>query len=431
VSAPLIGLGENPHARMLVELVGPNGAGRIQSVLDSMVSRADGSYDFGHLSRTRLIVRQLFGQTPSVVEANRVVEASMSINESPSYRVCVIPGDDSAPEAMAASLRVLEAMGLPIEWDHVAPGSELAALSMAERESIVHTAIDRCDTTLFGASSGITPGAIMMRWGKQTFANVRPVQWRPGLRTPLRDPSGIDYVIVRENLEDMYVGVMGDASELLDAGLASPRSRIPADVSDARYAAKLISRAGTEQVARFACDLAMSRSRKLTVSAKTNMLPATDRFFCDIAREIAQEYPGLEYEQFIVDDMAHRLVLAPHGLDVLLLPNLYGDILSDEGAATIGGMGLAPSGCYGHGAAYFESAHGTAPDLIGLGVINPTATLLSAVMMLRHLGLDDGASRLDDAVTHVYGEGRTLPTDQGGEAGTEQFADAVIATLSD
>ena len=168
---------------------------------------------------------------------------------------------------------------------------------------------------------------------------------------------------------------------------------MPPDAANGRFAAKIITRPGTEQVTRFAAELALSRGGKLTVSAKTNMLPATDRWFCDIAREVAQEYPGLEYEQFIIDDMAHRLVVRPHELDVLLLPNLYGDILSDQGAGTIGGMGLAPSGCYGDDWAYFESAHGTAPDIAGQGIINPTATLESAEMMLRHLGLDaPGAS---------------------------------------
>jgi isocitrate/isopropylmalate dehydrogenase len=198
---------------------------------------------------------------------------------------------------------------------------------------------------------------------------------------------------------------------------------------EGRYAVKVITREGTEQVTRFACELAQSRSGKLTVSAKTNMLPLTDRWFCDIAREIAEEYSGLQYEQFIVDDMAHRLVSAPHELDVLLLPNLYGDVLSDEGAATIGGLGLAPSGCYGNDFAYFESAHGTAPDIAGQGRINPTATLLSAAMLLRHLDLDAPAERLDAAITAVYAQGKTLTPDQGGNASTEAFADAVIGAL--
>ena len=345
------------------------------------------------------------------------------------HQVAVIPGDDAAPEAMTATMRVLDRLDLPVDWDHVPPGAELTHLDMAERDALLTRHIDASDTVLFGSSSGTTPGAALMRWGKQTYANVRPVQWRPGYASPLAAPEGIDYVIVRENLEDLYIGVMGEARELLEAGLADQRSRIPEDAADGRYAAKIITRPGTERVARYSLELARSRRGKLTVSAKTNMLPATDRYFCDIVREIAQDYPDVEYEQFIIDDMAHRLVLRPHDLDVLLLPNLYGDILSDQGPATIGGLGLAPSGCYGDDFAYFESAHGTAPDIVGQGIINPTATMLSAVMMLRHLGLEQPAARLDEAISDVYRAGRTLTRDQGGEAGTETFADAVIDAL--
>ena len=159
------------------------------------------------------------------------------------------------------------------------------------------------------------------------------------------------------------------------------------------------------------------------------MLPMTDRWFCDIVAEVGRSYPDIELERYIVDDMAHRLVLRPHELDVVLLPNLYGDVLSDEGAATIGGLGLAPSGCYGDDFAYFESAHGTAPDIAGQRLINPTATLLSAVMLLDHLGLADDAARLDTALAAVYAEGRVRPVDQGGTAGTAEFALAVTTAL--
>ena len=344
-------------------------------------------------------------------------------------RVCIIPGDGAAPEAMLASLRVLDALALPIEFDAVPPGSELLDLSIAEREALIRERVDNADTALFGSSDGTTPGAQYLRWGKLTFANVRPIRWRPGFHSPLQDPTEIDYVIIRENLEDMYVGVMGEAKDLIDAGLTDPRSRLPLDASEGRFAAKIITRPGTEQVARFACELALQRSGRLTVSAKTNMLPATDRWFCEIAREISEEYAGVEYEEFIVDDMAHRLVVRPQDIDVLLLPNLYGDILSDLGAGTIGGLGLAPSGCYGHEFAYFESAHGTAPDLVGKGTINPTATLLSAAMMLRHLHLKDAADRLERALEHVYLSNSDLTPDQGGEATTERFAEAVIGAL--
>ena len=343
-------------------------------------------------------------------------------------RVVVIPGDDAAPEAVAAAMHVLRRLELPIDWDVLPAGAELESMAADEREKWVNDRIDAADTVLFGSTNGTTPGVLHMRWDRETYANVRPIRWRPGFQSPLVNPADIDYVIVRENLEDMYVGVMGPLTDLRSAGLAGERSRLPAG-REGRYAAKVITRDGTERVSRFACEVAAKRRNKLTVSAKTNMLPATDRWFCDIAREIAQEYAGLEFEQFIVDDMAHRLVSAPHELDVLLLPNLYGDILSDEAAATIGGLGLAPSGCYGNDFAYFESAHGTAPDIAGQHKINPTATLVSGVMMLEHLGLNEQAARLDEAISNVYAEGRVLTPDQGGAASTDEFAAAVVAAL--
>lgn len=348
--------------------------------------------------------------------------------EHPQPRVLLIPGDDAAAEAMAATRTVLERLEAAITWDALPPGTALAEMPMDGREALVHQRIDEADSVLFGATNGTTPGVMHMRWERETYANVRPARWRPGFRSPLATPEGIDYVIVRENLEDLYVGVMGDLSDLVAAGLPGPRSRVPAS-EDGRYAAKIITREGTERVALFACELARSRRGKLTLSAKTNMLPATDRFFCRVAREVAAGFPDIEVDEYIVDDMASRLVQQPQAFDVVLLPNLYGDILSDEAAATLGGLGLAPSGCFGEGFAYFEPAHGTAPDLAGLGLINPTATLLSAVMLLEHLGFRAEARRLDEAITAVYAEGRCLTPDQGGSATTQEFASGVCERL--
>ena len=351
------------------------------------------------------------------------------MNPENALNVCVIPGDDAAPEAMAATLRVLKFLDVPITWDCLPAGKELLKLDATDREKFVTERIDKASTVLFGASDGTTPGAPYLRWGKSTYANVRPIKWLPGFNSPLRKPEGIDYVIVRENLEDMYVGIMGPASNLLDANLVDPRSHVPKDAAGGRFAAKIITRSGTERVTRFACELATQRRNKITVSAKTNMLPATDKWFCEIAKEILQEYPHLHYEEFIVDDLAHRLVMRPQDFDVLLLPNLYGDILSDQGAATIGGLGLAPSGCYGEDFAYFEPSHGTAPDISGLGVINPTATLMSAILMFRHVGLSSAADRLGKAIRRVYTIAEHLTQDQGGTSTTEEFADAVIGEL--
>ncbi|MFV0526296.1 MAG: isocitrate/isopropylmalate family dehydrogenase [Acidimicrobiales bacterium] len=349
--------------------------------------------------------------------------------------VAVIPGDDAAPEAMAAAVSVLRAVDPGIDLDVLPTGVELAELDRSERATMVHARIDAADTVLFGATNGTTPGVAHLRWGRGTYANVRPVRWRPGFASPMARPDRLDYVIVRENLEDAYVGIAGDVADLRASGLVGDRARLTWP-GEARFSAKVISRAGTETVARFAYDLARrrgverGRSPRLTVSAKTNMLPATDRYFCDIVAEVGGDFPDVELDRFIVDDMAHRLVLRPEAHDVVVLPNLYGDVLSDLGAATLGGMGLAPSGCYGDGFAYFESAHGTAPDLTGRHEINPTASLLSAVLMLTWLGRTGAADRLDAAVTAVYAAGDHLTADQGGTATTEEMAGAVVAALA-
>ncbi len=240
----------------------------------------------------------------------------------------------------------------------------------------------------------------------------------------------MDFVIVRENLEDLYMGLEGDLDALAPLGLTSPTARRPvAEMGPGRYALKVITEAGTERVVRFAFELARRRRRKVTCGTKHNMLPRTDGLFLEVARRVATEYGDVEFESYIVDDFARRLVATPHALDVVVLPNLYGDLLSDAAAGLIGGLGLAPSGCYGDDYAYFESAHGSAPDIAGQNIINPTATILSAALMLEYLGFEDAAARLSRAVEAVYAEGRELTPDQGGDASTTEFADAVAARL--
>ena len=311
-------------------------------------------------------------------------------------RVAILPGDDAAPEAVHATLDVLRSMALPIAWEVLPDGETLASTtSREEREALIRETVDSCDTLLFGATSGKTGGIGYLRWGKETFANVRPIRWRPGYRSPLRNPEGIDYVIVRENIEDLYLGLEGDLSALLDSGLdLASRFRPGSAISsrDGKYAVKVITRERTERIAHFACKLALERKQrgypgKVTCSAKYNVLWQSDGFFRQTVEAVVREYREIEYEEFIVDDFARRLVASPQQFDVVVLPNLYGDILSDEGAGTIGGLGLTPSGCYGESWAYFESVHGSAPDIAGQHIINPTATMLSAVMMLEYLGL--------------------------------------------
>ena len=352
-------------------------------------------------------------------------------------RVVVIPGDDAAPEAMLPVVEILKSLNLDIQWTEFPSGEEgikrygsRSAFDQALRE-----AIDQSDTTLFGSTNGTTGGINHLRWGKRTFANVRPARWRPGFRSPLKNPDGIDYVIVRENLEDLYMGVEGNLQQLSSLSVTSWLTRKPLDTTPpGKFAVKVITEAGTRRVVRFACELARKRKArggkgKLTCTSKYNMLRESDGLFRRIAEETAKEYPDIRYEQYIVDDFARRLVASPHDLDVVVMPNLYGDILSDAAAGTIGGLGLAPSGCYGENYAYFESIHGTAPDIAGKNIINPTATLLSATMMLDYLNFTDAVARIDHAVSQVYADGQALTVDQGGSASSLAFCAAIREKL--
>ncbi len=346
--------------------------------------------------------------------------------------VVVIEGEDAAPEAMRPTVALIDSLGLPIEWVRPAIGDEgmKKYASLFPEES--RHAIDCADATLFGATSVKGFEALFyLRWGKQTYANVRPCRFWPGCNSPLARPEGIDFVFVRENLEDLYVGVEGRIEELSPLGLESSTARRPlASMGPGQYAIKLITTEGTKRIARFAFELARKRKELgrpglVTCTAKHNMLPGTDGLFCQTTEQVAADYPDIDFETFIVDDFAHRLVREPHHFDVVVLPNLYGDVLSDAGAALVGGLGLAASGCFGDDYAYFEPAHGTAPDIAGKNIINPTATILSACMMLEHLEFEGPASKLRRSLERVYEEGKVLTPDQGGSATATQFCEEI------
>ena len=349
---------------------------------------------------------------------------------------------DSAPEAVHATVRVLAAMELPIDYDVLPDGDTLTTtMDRPAGEAFVRAAVQRSDTVLYGSTSGKTGGMAYLRWGLGTFANVRPIKWRPGVPSPLHEPQAIDYVIVRENIEDLYCGIEGNLADLLGSGLdvrpwgGRVEARYPpSDAKEGRYAIKIITRDNTERAAHFTFALARERKAagypgRVTTAVKWNVLPRSDGFFRDVVRDVAADYPDIEFEDYLADDLARRLVASPGELDVVLLPNLYGDILSDEGAATVGGLGVVPSGCYGEDFAYFEPVHGTAPDIVGQHCINPVATILSATMMLHHLGLAEDARRLEAAVDATLAAGDRLTPDLGGAATTSGFAAAVSERL--
>ena len=343
--------------------------------------------------------------------------------------VVVFNGDDASPEVMIPVVEILEGMGLPISYEYPLIGQD-AIDSVGENfPDSTRASIDAADATFFGSTSGQSTAALFyLRWGKQTYANVRPCEWMPGFRSPLANPEGIDFVVIRENLEDLYLGLEGDIEDLHALNFYSKHARSNlTDLGPGRYAIKAITEKGSERIIRHAFELATKRAgkKKVTLTSKYNMLSHSDGLFREIGQSLASDYPGIDFETFIIDDFLCRMISDPHVLDVVVMPNLYGDIMSDGAAGLIGGLGLAPSGCYGDDYAYFESAHGTAPDIAGQNVINPTATILSACMMLEYLGFEEAAIKLKNALADIYAAGDLLTRDQGGNATTTEFCDAI------
>ena len=260
-----------------------------------------------------------------------------------SKKVVVLPGDDAAPETVGAAMEVLRALGPDIEYVEFPPGEQWVRSKTAID---ARAAIDASDSTLFGSTSGKTAGIIYLRWGKHTYANVRPARYIPGSRSPLKHPDGIDYVIVRENLEDLYLGLEGPLEALAPLKLHSriaararstPRCRATSRSKSSPSATASGSRSSRVELARKR--KAAGGKGKVTCTSKYNMLRESDELFRRIAEDISAGYPDIKYEQFIIDDFARRMVQSPHDLDVVVMPNLYGDIMSDAAAGTFGGLG--------------------------------------------------------------------------------------------
>ncbi|WP_281712784.1 isocitrate/isopropylmalate dehydrogenase family protein [Anaerotignum lactatifermentans] len=331
-----------------------------------------------------------------------------------SYKVTLIPGDGSGPEVIAAAKRVVEATGIAIEWEQAEAGAAMiekygTPLPDETIESIRRNGVALKGPVTTPVGTGFRSVNVAMRKIFDLYANVRPAKTYPGV---ISRYDNIDLVVVRENTEDLYAGIEHMVGE------------------DAAESIKLITRKGCERIIRYAFDFAVREGRKkVTAVHKANIMKCTDGMFFDIARQIAKEYPQIEFNDSIVDAMCMRLVMHPEDYDVLVCPNLYGDIVSDLCAGLVGGLGLTPSANIGVSGAIFEPIHGSAPDIAGQHKINPTAAILSASLMLAHLGEAKAAADIEQAVTKVISEGKTLTQDMGGTASTEEFADAVIAAL--
>ena len=346
--------------------------------------------------------------------------------------IVALPGEGIGIEVVDATCDLITAAGMPVKI--LTPPQTDASTSRVPEDT--RRACREADAVLFGAAGPSTSDVVgWLRWEMDAWGGMRPSKFYPGMRSPLVDPDGIDLVVIRENSEGMYPGREGDLEEIKRAmpGLRDRFGRGLERHRDGRFAVKVVTRAGAERIARFACDIARKRKAsghpgKVTCITKSNVLRVADGLFHTVVEEVVARDPDLTFEHFYVDDAARRLVRFPKTMDVVVCMNQYGDILSDIAAEVAGGLGVAPSGNHGdNGWAYFESVHGSAPDIAGRGIANPTATLLSAALMLDHVGLASEATRLEAALARVYRDGKTLTPDQGGAATTKQMAAAVLA----
>jgi isocitrate dehydrogenase (NAD+) len=356
------------------------------------------------------------------------------------HRVVLIPGDGTGPELTEATRRVLEATGVDFEWEVRHAGVDVMdehggnPLPDEVLDAIRATGVALKGPITTPVGHGFRSVNVALRKSLDLYAQVRPCKTYQGVRTRFED---VDLVVVRENTEDLYAGVeferaTPEARELIEwieehGGSVRPDSGI---------SIKPISVTGTRRIVQFAFDYARARGRrKVTAVHKANIMKFSDGLYLNVAREVAAENDDIEFDDRIVDNMSMQLVQRPEEYDVLVCPNLYGDVLSDLCAGMIGGLGLAPGGNFGEGIAIFEPTHGSAPKYAGQNKVNPMAQMLSGMMMLRHLGEDEAADRLEGAIADVIAEGRSVTYDMKPSrddptaVGTSQVADAIVDKL--
>jgi len=357
------------------------------------------------------------------------------------HEITFIPGDGTGPELAEVTRRVLEATGVAFAWDEHPAGEDVyheEGNPFPDRtlDSIKRTGVGIKGPTTTPVGSGFRSVNVLLRKELDLFACIRPCKAYEGVRT--RFPE-TDIVIVRENTEDLYAGIEFEAGTEDNAKLrAFLGSELDSPVrEDAGISIKPISRFGSERIVRAAFEYARENGRsKVTAAHKANIMKHTDGLFLDVAREVATAYEDIEFEDRIIDNLCNQLVSRPEEYDVIVLPNLYGDIVSDLGAGMIGGLGLAPGGNIGTEAAMFEATHGSAPKYKGQNKVNPTALMLSGVLMLKHIGEAEAGERLEGAIAGVIRRGEKVTydlkpsRDDPSAVGTSQFADAVIEEMN-
>jgi isocitrate dehydrogenase (NAD+) len=330
------------------------------------------------------------------------------------HKVTLIPGDGIGPEVTAAAVSILEATGVKFEWESYAAGADAFAkyheyIPKELTESIERTRVALKGPVTTPIAGGFSSINVQLRKQFDLFCNFRPIRNLPGV--PTRYP-GIDLIIIRENTEGLYSGIEHEV--------------IPGVVESI----KVITEKASTRISRWAFEYARKFGRKqIHAIHKANIMKLTDGMFIRCSGAVSRDYPEIAYDEQIVDNTCMQLVLNPYQYDMLLLENLYGDIVSDLCAAFVGGLGLVPGANIGAECAIFEAVHGSAPDIAGRGVANPTALVRSGILMLRYLGEQEAADKLKYAVHSVYREGKQLTHDMGGKASTGSFAEAVIAAM--
>lgn len=331
------------------------------------------------------------------------------------YLVTCIPGDGIGPEIMAATKVAVAATGVHIQWVDVEAGAEVmdkygTPLPQTVIDSVRETKVALKGPITTPIGSGFRSVNVALRKELDLYANLRPAVSIPGVKSRY---AGVDLVVVRENTEDLYAGVEHMVG------------------MDAAESIKIITRAGSERIARFAFEYARREGRrKITAVHKANIMKLSDGLFLEVANQAAGDYPEIEFEDRIVDNMCMQLVQKPELYDVLLCPNLYGDILSDLCAGLVGGLGVAPGANIGENVAVFEPVHGSAPKYAGLDKADPTALILSAVLMLSHLGESQAAHALFEGVRTIIGEGKRVTYDLGGTSGTKDMGAAIAERVT-
>jgi len=357
-----------------------------------------------------------------------------------SYNVTLIPGDGTGPEITEATKRVLEATGVAFHWDLAYAGADVqdefgTPLPEQVLESIRKNKVALKGPVTTPVGSGFRSVNVALRKKLDLYACLRPCKIYPGVPTPFQD---VDIVVVRENTEDLYSGIEFEkgTSEAARIIKLIAETKGEAIREDSGFSLKMISETGSRRIVKFAFEYACAyRRKKVTAVHKANIMKFSDGLFLATAREVAREYPDIEFEDRIVDNMTMQLVKRPQQFDVIVAPNLYGDIISDLCAGIVGGLGVAPGANLGESLAIFEPTHGSAPKYTGQNKVNPMAMMLSGVMMLRHLGETKNADRLENAIAQVIAEGKNVTYDMKPNipstqvAGTSQVADAVIEKL--